>query len=90
MFSASNLAMVSDIAKINRNLRISGDTNTLNNYIVAKHDLRFDRGTLKYKDKYNNIYTVEGLGDFSSETMYGDRSNFYGYGELLHMILSYQ
>lgn len=81
MFSASNLAMVSDIAKINRNLRISDDTNTLNNYIVAKHDLRFDRGTLKYKDKYNNIYTVEGLGDFSSETMYGDGGNFYGYGE---------
>lgn len=80
MFSASNLAMVSDIAKINRTVRISDDTKTLNNYIITKHDLSFDRGTLKYKDKYNNIYTVEGLGDFSSETMYGDRSDFYGYG----------
>lgn len=81
MFSASNLAMVSDIAKISRTVRIPGDIKTLNDYIITKHDLRFDRGTLKYKDKYNNIYTVEGLGDFSSETMYGDRSNFYGYGE---------
>lgn len=81
MFSASNLAMVSDIAKINRTVRIPDDIKTLNDYIITKHDLRFDRGTLKYKDKYNNIYTVEGLGDFSSETMYGDRSNFYGYGE---------
>lgn len=78
MFSASNLAMVSDVAKINRTVRISDDTKTLNDYIITKHDLRFDRGTLKYKDKYNNIYTVEGLGDFSSET---DRGNFYGYGE---------
>lgn len=81
MFSASNLAMVSDVAKINRTVRISDDTKTLNDYIITKHDLRFDRGTLKYKDKYNNIYTVEGLGDFSSETMDGDRGNFYGYGE---------
>ena len=81
MFSASNLAMVSDIAKINHTVRIPDDIKTLNDYIITKHDLRFDRGTLKYKDKYNNIYTVEGLGDFSSETMYGDRSNFYGYGE---------
>lgn len=81
MFSASNLAMVSDIAKINRTVHIPDDIKTLNDYIITKHDLRFDRGTLKYKDKYNNIYTVEGLGDFSSETMYGDRSNFYGYGE---------
>jgi len=81
MFSASNLAMVSDIAKINRTVRIPDDIKTLNDYIIAKHDLRFDRGTLKYKDKYNNIYTVEGLGNFSSETMYVDRGNFYGYGE---------
>lgn len=81
MFSASNLAMVSDVAKINRTVRISDDTKTLNDYIITKHDLSFDRGTLKYKDKYNNIYTVEGLGDFSSETMYDDRGNFYGYGE---------
>lgn len=81
MFSASNNAIVGDLARIIPTLHVPDDVKTLNNYIITKHDLRFDKGTLKYRDKYGNICTVEGLGNFSSETMYGDRGNFYGYGE---------
>ena len=85
MFSASNITIVSDLRRINPILYIPDDINTLNNYIITNHGLKFDRGTLKYKDKYGNICTVEGLGNFSSETRHVDRGNFYGYGEpVLH------
>ena len=81
MFSASNNAIVGDLARIIPTLHVPDDVKTLNDYIITKHDLRFDKGTLKYRDKYGNICTVEGLGNFSSETMFIDRGNFYGYGE---------
>lgn len=83
MFSASNSSMVEDIDK-NRDVRIPSDKRYLNSYIINKHDLRFDKGTLKYKDKYNNIYTVEGLGNFASEKVddFSERGHtLYGYGQ---------
>lgn len=80
MFSASNNTMVSDI-RINGNFSISMQAKNLNDFIITKHDLKFDKGTLKYKDTNNRIYTVEGLGNFSSETDNSLREPFYGYGQ---------
>lgn len=76
MFSASNSTMVNNLEK-NRDVTIREEVKDLNDYIILKHDLRFDKGTLKYKDKYNNIYTVEGLGNFAS-----DSDHFYRHGTL--------
>ncbi len=80
MFSASDNNMVNDV-HINSNFSISMQAKNLNDYIILKHDLRFDKGTLKYKDTNNRIYTVEGLGNFASETDYKSRGTFYGYGQ---------
>ena len=81
MFSASNNSLVEDIDK-NHDVTIPSNKRFLNSYIINKHDLRFDKGTLKYKDKYNNIYTVEGLGDFYNETDWSYRGHaLFGYGQ---------
>lgn len=83
MFSASNDSLVSDIDK-NRDVHIPTDKQYLNSYIINKHGLVFDKGTLKYKDKYNNIYTVEGLGGYSPEGVNGIISRgttLFGYGQ---------
>lgn len=80
MFSASNENMVRDM-RINQDFSISTQAKNLNDFIILRHDLRFDRGTLKYKDTNNRIYTVEGLGSFSSEADNSLRRQFYGYGQ---------
>ena len=80
MFSASDNNMVNDV-HINPDFSISTQAKNLNDFIILKHDLRFDKGTLKYKDTNNRIYTVEGLGGFSSETDNSLRRQFYGYGQ---------
>lgn len=83
MFSASNESMVRDM-RINPDFSISRQALNLNDFIILKHDLKFDKGTIKYKDKNNKIYTVEGLSTFSSETDTSSRSQFYGYGQPVH------
>ena len=80
MFSASNDSMVND-PRINSKFSISVGAKTLNELIIARHGLKFDKGTLKYKDTNNNIYTVEGLGSFANETANSLREPFYGYGQ---------
>lgn len=80
MFSASDDNMVNDV-HINQDFSISMQAKNLNDHIILTHDLRFDKGTLKYKDTNNRIYTVEGLGSFSSETDNSLRRQFYGYGQ---------
>lgn len=79
MFSASDNNMVNDV-RINQDFSISMQAKNLNDFIITKHDLRFDKGTLKYVDK-GRIYTVEGLGSFSNEVDNSLRRQFYGYGQ---------
>ena len=83
MFSASNNSLVGDIDK-NTDVHIPSDKQYLNSYIINKHGLVFDKGTLKYKDRYNHIYTVEGLGSFESEDINSTINRghtLFGYGQ---------